>query len=99
MQGIYQFARVWRVGLRYDRLKSGTPAIGLVDDGTLSSADFPLLAAYAPRRTTAMLDYSLTEFSRLRLQLADDRSQPGHSDRQVFLQYLMSLGAHAAHGY
>jgi hypothetical protein len=99
VQGVYQFARVWRVGLRYDRLKSGTPSIGLVDDGTLSAADFPLLASFAPRRTTAMVDYSLTEFSRLRLQLADVRSQPGRSDRQVFLQYLMSLGAHAAHSY
>ena len=44
-----------------------------------------------------MVDYSLTEFSRLRLQLANDRAQPGRSDRQVFLQYIMSLGAHGAH--
>jgi hypothetical protein len=99
VQGVYQFARVWRVGLRHDRLSSGTPEIGLVADGTLTAADFPLLAAYTPRRTSAMVDYSLTEFSRLRLQFAQDRAQPGTSDRQVFVQYVMSLGAHAAHGY
>ena len=46
-----------------------------------------------------MVDYSLTEFSRLRLQLASDQAQPGRSDRQLFLQYIMSLGAHAAHSY
>jgi hypothetical protein len=35
----------------------------------------------------------------LRLQVAEDRAQPGPADRQVFLQYVMSIGAHAAHGY
>jgi hypothetical protein len=99
VQGIYQFATQWRVGLRHDRLRSGNPAIGLVAQGALSPADFPALAAFEPRRTSAMVDYSFTEFSRLRLQFAKDDTQPGRSDRQWFLQYVMSLGAHAAHGY
>ena len=99
LQGVYQFARSWRVGLRYDRLSSGTPSIGLVSDGTLTAADFPRLESFSPERTSAMVDYSLTEFSRLRLQLASDRTQPGRNDRQLFLQYIMSLGAHGAHRY
>jgi hypothetical protein len=99
LQGVYQFARLWRVGLRYDRLSSGTPTIGLVSSGTLSAADLPRLASYSPTRTSAMVDYSLTEFSRLRLQIANDQAQPGRSDHQLFLQYIMSLGAHGAHTY
>ncbi len=99
VQGVYQFARIWRVGLRQDRLSSGTPMIGLVTDGTLTPADFPRLERFSPRRTSVMIDYSLTEFSRLRLQLANDRAQPGRSDRQLFVQYIMSLGAHGAHSY
>lgn len=99
LQGVYQFARSWRVGLRYDRLNSGTQAIGLVSDGTLSAADFPRLESFSPERTTAMVDYSLTEFSRFRLQFANDRAQPGRSDRRLFLQYIMNLGAHSAHSY
>jgi hypothetical protein len=46
-----------------------------------------------------MLDFNPSEFSRVRLQLAQDRSRPGAPDRQLFLQYQMSLGAHGAHGY
>ena len=30
LQGVYQFTRLWRVGVRYDRLSSGTPAIDRV---------------------------------------------------------------------
>jgi hypothetical protein len=46
-----------------------------------------------------MVDYSLSEFSRLRLQLAADRSNPAVTDRQIYLQYIMSLGAHGAHSF
>ena len=99
LQGIYQFMPLWRVGLRYDRLSSGTPDIGLVNSGILSTADFPRLASYDPRRTSVMFDYSPSEFSRLRLQLAQDKSRPGTSDNQIFLQYIMSLGAHGAHAF
>jgi hypothetical protein len=46
-----------------------------------------------------MLDYSHSEFSRLRLQFARDKSRQGITDQQIFLQYIMSLGAHGAHKY
>ncbi|MET0856304.1 MAG: hypothetical protein ABWY27_06110, partial [Telluria sp.] len=92
LQGVYQFVPNWRAGLRYDRLTSGTPAIGL-------AGAFPLLDAFSPSRASAMPDYSPSEFSRLRLQLARDRSRPGVTDNQVFLQYIMSLGAHSAHAF
>ena len=46
-----------------------------------------------------MVDFNPSEFSRLRLQLARDRSREGLTDNQLFLQYQMSLGAHGAHGY
>jgi hypothetical protein len=58
-----------------------------------------LNAGYAPTRTSLMLDFSPSEFSRFRLQLANDQSQQGLSDKQLFLQYIMSLGAHGAHSY
>lgn len=53
----------------------------------------------AARKNTAMVDYAPSEFSRLRLQYARDRSRPGEPDNQVWLQYQMSLGAHGAHGF
>jgi hypothetical protein len=99
LQAVYQFMPQWRAGVRYDRLDSGSPDIGLVASGALSAADFPILQRAHPSRSTVMVDYTLSEFSRFRLQLANDRSDPSRSDRQIFLQYIMSLGAHGAHAF
>jgi hypothetical protein len=46
-----------------------------------------------------MLDYNPSEFARIRLQLAQDKSQQGITDNQIFLQYQMSLGAHGGHKF
>lgn len=99
LQGVYQFMPNWRAGLRHDRLASGSPFIGLVDSGALGMDAFPALAAYKPKRSSLMLDWSPSEFSRLRLQFARDEARPGEPDNQVFLQYIMSLGAHAGHTF
>lgn len=98
-QGIYQFIPEWRVGYRYDRLNAGTTSIGLVNAGVRSAADFPILGAYSPKRNTLMVDWSSSEFSRLRLQLARDYSRMGLTDNQIFLQYIVSMGAHGAHKF
>lgn len=99
LQGVYQFMPRWRIGLRHDRLNSGTVNIGLVDSGALTALDFPMLAAHDPKRNSAMLDYSPSEFTRFRLQWAHDESGSGATDNQIFLQYIFSLGAHGAHQF
>ena len=99
LQGVYQFMPQWRAGYRYDQLSAGTTGIGLVNSGALTAADFPILNKYNPTRNTLMVDWSPSEFSRVRLQYARDRSQFGIADNQVFLQYIMSLGAHGAHKF
>ncbi|MRV76166.1 hypothetical protein GJ700_31105 [Duganella sp. FT92W] len=99
LQGVYQFMPNWRAGLRYDRLNPGARHIALVDDGTLAADSFAILQPYSPRKTSIMFDYSPSEFSRLRLQFAQDKSRPGATDNQVILQYIMSLGTHAAHAF
>jgi hypothetical protein len=98
-QGVYQFMPMWRVGYRYDRLNSGTVKLGLVDSGALSAADFPIFTPYNATRNTLMLDFSPSEFSRMRLQFASDKSRLGVTDNQLFLQYIVSLGAHGAHKF
>jgi hypothetical protein len=100
LQGVWQFYPGWRVGYRYDRLNFGSLNNGIVNNGLgPAAADFPLLAGYSPTRNTLMFDWSATEFSRLRLQFASDKSRLGFSDNQVFLQYIYSLGAHGAHKF
>ena len=97
-QGVYQFRPNWRVGLRYDRLDSSNPTLRS-QDGVLRPADFPALASFEPERSSAMLDWSPTEFSRLRFQYARDDSAPGKDFDTWYLQYLMSLGSHGAHQF
>jgi hypothetical protein len=46
-----------------------------------------------------MVDWSPSEFSRIRLQLAQDKSRSDATDNQAFLQYIVSLGAHGAHKF
>ena len=91
-QAVYQFMPRWRAGYRYDRMNHGAVS------SVLAEAQAPLLLAdYNPTRNTVMVDWSPTEFSRIRLQLASDKSRQGVTDNQVLLQYIFSLGAHGAH--
>lgn len=95
LQGVYQFVPMWRIGYRYDRLNSGNTGFS----APLNAADFPILAAYNPTRHSLMADWSPSEFSRVRLQVASDKSRSDATDTQVFLQYIVSLGAHGAHKF
>ncbi|MGE5467028.1 MAG: hypothetical protein ACM3Y9_06345 [Ignavibacteria bacterium] len=92
VQGAYQFDPAWRVGLRTERLSAGGVDYG-VNNAVLLRPDF------APRRNALMLDWNPSEFSRVRFQLAQDRSREGVVDNQFFVQYQMSLGAHGAHRF
>jgi hypothetical protein len=100
-QAVYRFLQQWRVGYRYDRLDHGDVSNGIVDNGLgPTAADFPLLMTdHNPTRSTVMVDWSPTEFSRVRLQFAQDKSHFGVTDDQVVLQYIHSLGAHGAHKF
>jgi hypothetical protein len=100
LQGVYQFVPRWRLGYRYDRLNFGTANNGIVQSGLgPTAADFPVLTPHSPSRNTVMLDWSPSEFSRLRVQYAADKSRIGATDDQFIVQYMYSLGAHGAHGF
>ena len=92
LQGVYQFMPHWRVGLRTERLSPGTPSYGI--NTALVGTD-----SGSPSKNTAMVDWSPSEFTRWRFQVAQDRARPGPSDLQWLIQYQMSLGAHGAHSY
>jgi hypothetical protein len=91
-EGVYQFRPRWRVGLRYDRLDASNDVTGIVATTPLGDT------SHSPTRTSVMVDFSNSEFSRLRVQWNRDESRPV-VDEQVFVQYLMSLGAHGAHRF
>jgi len=91
MQATYQFIHAWRVGLRHDQLSpyDAGPAF----NGTVLDTQ-----GHTPTRNSVMVDYTNSEFSRLRLQFNRDDSGTVY-DNQIFLQYIMSLGAHPAHQF
>ena len=91
-QGIYQFTPNWRAGLRFEQLDSGRRDFG-------DNAAYLVVDSYRPKKASAMIDYSWSEFSRVRLQYAQDKSMAGITDNQVTVQYIMSLGAHGAHKF
>jgi hypothetical protein len=100
LQAVYEFIQRWRAGVRYDAMNSGTPSIGLVEAQILPANAFPALLPGTPRRTSIMVDWSLSEFSRLRAQYAWDEARAAHElDRQLFLQYIFAIGAHGAHKF
>jgi len=92
LQGLYQFMPYWRVGARYDRLNPGHIDYG-TNDAYLESP------AFHPERYTLMVDYTPSEFSRIRLQWAQSKTQAGATDNQLFLQYILTVGAHGAHKF
>ncbi len=102
LQGVFQFNRQWRAGLRYDHLSADNDltmisnTTGEADDDIFEESGYQ--DGHDPYRWTAMVDWSPSEFSRLRLQYARDDSRED-TDDQIYLQYIMTLGAHGAHQY
>lgn len=91
-QAVYQFIPQWRAGLRYDRLEADPVDAALA--GTVLDA-----MEYRPSRASAMIDWSHSEFSRVRFQYNRDESRMHQPDNQWYVQYLMSIGAHGAHQF
>ena len=83
VQGVYKFAPQWRVGARYAR-------VGLPDDAEADDSH----SAFS-----AMMDWSNSEFGRMRVQYNREQLYEQEDDNQVMLQYIMSLGAHGAHSF
>ncbi len=91
-QGTYKFRPQWRVGARYSRMVPADAPAGLLGSVLDSEGHDPF--AYA-----VMVDWSNSEFSRLRLQYNYEELSDGQDDDQIILQYIMSIGAHSSHKY
>ncbi len=91
IQGIYQFMPQWRTGVRISNLESDNlPAI--FNGSTLDTQGID------PKRTSLMVDWSNSEFSRIRLQYSQDKSSEITADIWT-LQYVAAFGAHGAHSF
>ena len=93
-QAVYQFVPRWRFGVRHDEVRA-TGALDYGDAFLFTALDD---SGHIDRRSSAMVDYSTSEFGRFRLQYNHDLSGPT-VDQQLFLQYVVSIGAHGAHQF
>ncbi|MDZ4729867.1 MAG: hypothetical protein SH820_08000 [Xanthomonadales bacterium] len=91
MQAIYQPLAQWRFGVRMDRLGGDVPSSAWAGTPLYYPGD-------DPSRYSLMVDWSNSEFSRLRFQYTLDDSS-GENDNQFGLQYIYSIGAHGAHSF
>lgn len=102
VQAVYQFMPQWRIGARYDRLNSDNH-LNVINLGGYADASALVTASgldddgHDPHRVSAMVDWSPSEFSRLRAQYDRDNSRLNGTDNQWSLQYIMSMGSHGAH--
>ena len=83
LQAVYRFDPRWRVGMRYSQLNPP-------DEAELG---------HDPNAFSAMVDWTNSEFGRLRLQYNRETLAGDRRDNQFLLQYTMSLGAHSAHSF
>lgn len=91
VQAVYQADR-WRLGARFDGLSLFKDKYILGGE----SEDF----GRDPWRATAAIEYNPSEFTRLRLQYNHDRSLGNiDTNREVYLQAIFGIGAHAAHKF
>jgi len=91
-EGVYQFMPRWRVGLRHSELFANNSGAAVIPGGLLDTG------GHRPRRDSIVVGFSNSEFSRIRLQLSRDSTQPKLS-YQLGLQYIVLIGAHGAHQF
>ncbi len=90
-QAILQPFPRWRFGARVDRLSADAPGPGFADTALQPVGN-------DPQRYSLMVDWSNSEFSRLRFQYNLDDAG-ADDDQQFGLQYIYSIGAHGAHSF
>ena len=82
-QAIYKFLPRWRIGARYSRLHPPGEAE----------------LGHDPTAVATMVDWTNSEFGRIRLQYNRETLADDEHDNQIMLQYIMSLGAHPAYTF
>lgn len=93
VQAVYGFLPLWRGGLRWEQT------------GLINETEFPdgSLETYgSSSRAGVMVDFTPSEFSRVRLQVNQGTYETADGKQniaEVYLQWMLSLGAHGAHKF
>ncbi len=92
-QLVARFHKQWRAGVRYELINKNDVKVGAN----------PVWAPDNLPAYYAMLEYTPTEFSRIRLQVGENRAfyqgQTRKPVKEVILQFNFAIGAHGAHPF
>ena len=88
LSAVWRFASAWETGVRLDHLRVREPHEDSFEDGRL-------------REAALMLAYKPSHAHTVRVQFSRQQNRGGFADatRALQIQYVMHLGAHAAHAY
>jgi len=93
VQAVYGFLPRWRAGLRWEQ-------VGLINDSALPDGTSETCGS--SYRTGAMLDFTPSEFSRIGLQANQgsyETAEGSEDVTEVYVQWMVSIGAHGAHKF
>ncbi len=91
---VYKFLPKWRLGYRYSKLYgSKARDVANFDEASINSK------GHNPSSNTIMVDYTNSEFSRIRIEYENQNLMPGKKDSGLTIQYIMSIGAHKIHKF
>ncbi len=95
-EAVYKFLPKWRIGYRYSQLQ-GTKAEDVKAELVNTALNNDGLR---PKTNSYMIDFTNSEFSRIRAEYSNSKKTIGNKDDSRFtLQYIMVLGAHPAHKF
>lgn len=93
LQAVYRFTRLWRLGARWEGVSKNRIMVENQEE----------LLPQTLRRTSIMIDFNPTEFSRIRLEYNINRYGYDEGKRKNFnsliLQFNLAIGAHGAHTF
>jgi hypothetical protein len=92
LQGIWQFMPMWRVGFRYDRLESGHSRLR-------RQRSVPRHRSVQSAAVDPDVRLDAVGIQPPAPSVCAEQGRPGFTDNQVFLQYILTLGAHGAHKF
>ncbi len=93
VQAVYGFLPRWRAGIRWEQ-------VGLTNESELPSGETESFGSSS--RAGAMLDFTPSEFSRIRLQANQgsyETAEGSEDVTEVYVQWIVSIGAHGAHKF
>ncbi|MEM4409246.1 MAG: hypothetical protein QXI19_10965, partial [Candidatus Caldarchaeum sp.] len=95
-QILYRFAKRWKGGFRFDYVHTHDP---IQKEGVALDEELPLGLLGTELRYAAVLTFTPTEFSKIRLQYEFADPDFMRSFSAIFLQFQYALGAHGAHPF